>query len=301
MLAITAVAAVIVFARSAHACVVPPLHLATHHAELVSRTDEIAWAVFEQSNDGRATFRTIESLKGSVGPSFTIAESPRQTPSFRDREGVDFDRHRDWVFWSTGDKWTRQWNSGDCRMHPVFERGGKYLVFLNAQHWQAYERVEDPGDRWLAAVRLLMANPSAASGVRMTARDYVRDQRSIYVARVGDTVEPMKGPFLHTVSVDLRERIVGAKIADLVVRPPSDCCKSSSWVVVFVGQHGRDRSRAGRAWPPAEILPLHSAKTTSAAVHLDDAEFDLAEMPTEVEFLGPTRVKVRDVAALWKR
>jgi hypothetical protein len=44
----------------------------------------------------------------------------------------------------------------DCRIHPNFEEGRTYLVFLDEPyHPKSFERIASDSDKWLQAVRTL--------------------------------------------------------------------------------------------------------------------------------------------------
>jgi hypothetical protein len=163
-----------------------------HHAELVRRTPRIVLAravssepVVQRGVARRATdFATVEVLKGSVGPAFTLAfDEGRRSGAFKDEPGADFHGHEDWRVWES--MLTRQGNGSDCEMHPGFEPGATYLLFLDRPfHWRSFERIDRKDDRWLAAVRTLVASPDEVSGMALPLREYLREQEALFVGEV---------------------------------------------------------------------------------------------------------------------
>jgi hypothetical protein len=256
--------------RHAHACTIPPRALTTHHAELVRRAQKIALGRFEKATPVRvggaragyeAHFATIEVLKGPVGPRFSIVfgdEGPRDTldtQPFTDPPGADFHGHIDWEFWDQ--RATREGNGADCAMHARFQRGATYLIVIDTDHWRAYERIDRPDDRWLRAVKTLIAAPSAPSGLTMSLAAYIGEQRALFLGEMVHchVADDPDRPYPHEVKV--REVLFG-QVPDTVrirslIRGPTRC-RPGQRVVGVVHSSGALPPNEGK--PPARLFPL---------------------------------------------
>lgn len=229
-LLVALLALTILIPTRAAACTSPPKHLTVPHTQLVKRAARIALARFERGDSSaQPSFRTLEVLKGKVASTFRLAITDSSSASFKDLPGADFGRHRDGRFWESRD--TRQGNGPDCGMHPQFEIGATYLVFLDPPyHWRAFERIDQKDDLWLAAVRNLVRAPSQPSGLVVSAKEHLREQRSVFVARIKrcfvadawymhevELIEMLSGtPVTGTVFLDHR-RITPCETGTLVI------------------------------------------------------------------------------------
>jgi hypothetical protein len=264
-------------ARAARACTQPPKALTVHHSELVRRAPRIALARFEKATPFtsgecsaaepcyKTEFSTVEVLKGPVPPRFSLLfteESPRHPEGaqpFKDRPGADFHGHTDWEFWDSGT--TREGNGSDCEMHPRFELGARYLIFLGGSHWRAFERIDRPDDRWLRAVRALLAKPSSPSGLSMSLADYIADQRGLFVGEIvachlaGDRASPSA----HEVKV--REVLFGKVPRSVRMRSlirSTTRCEPGLRVVGVIHRSSAFPGHTNRR-PPGRLLPLNAA------------------------------------------
>jgi hypothetical protein len=104
-------------------------------------------------------FRLIEALRGEIASGFSI-DGDRWAKMLHD-EGVklptddDFGGHHDAV----SGQFIGGRTSGmtDCEIHPVFQKGGRYLIFLDAlRHPWGSERIIRDDDRWLLEVRRMV-------------------------------------------------------------------------------------------------------------------------------------------------
>jgi hypothetical protein len=139
------------------ACFSPPPEQGTPVTNLILRTRNILLAKVVSATDFDPEYKTVyefeilESLKGTVETNFTIIGhpyDPRQDERFK-----DYTYHTDEKFWnsSTG----RSWNDEDCEIHPKFENGITYLIFLDQPyHRKSFEIITDiKSDKWLHHVR----------------------------------------------------------------------------------------------------------------------------------------------------
>jgi hypothetical protein len=268
-------------ARPARACMVPPEHLTVHHAQLVRRANQIALARFENATPimtggcspqrvgYRARFATIEALKGDVGAHFTLEfgdAGPRDTfttQPFTDRPNADFHGHTDWEFWD--EKMSREGNGSDCAMHARFQSGATYLIFVDTDHWRAYERIDRPDDRWLRAVKALIAAPASRSGLVMPLAAYVGEQRALFVGEIAQchVVDDPELSYPHEVKV--REILFGqvpdtVRIRSLISGPAP--CKPGQRVVGMVHSSGA-LPRTTRSRPPA-CFPSRTAVSSTS-------------------------------------
>lgn len=186
------------FSASSHACRSPPSALFSHHSELVATSKNIVLAqvvgsgkrleVFGGHKRRAAKFVTIEVLKGKADPFFSLPNG--SIAGTGKKKSQDFDGHRDAIFW---DKHiTRQWNTPDCRMYPVFYLNRTYLLFLDHPHWRAYEEIRTRDDLWLAAVRRLVDDPSLSSGVSMSLGEWLGMTNGVFIGEV----QSCRGPTL---------------------------------------------------------------------------------------------------------
>jgi hypothetical protein len=282
-------------ARAGRACTIPPKALTVHHTELVRRATRIALARFERATAVttgecsaaqpcyKTEFSTIEVLKGQVPAHFSrlfMEESPRRPEGaqpFKDRQAADFHGHTDWEFWD--DRVTRGANGADCGMHPRFESGATYLIFLDTSHWRAFERIDRPDDRWLHAVKALIAKPSLPSGLSMSLADYVADQRALFVGEiVACYVAGDPGlPSAHEVKV--REALFGKVPPSVHIRSligAATRCEPGLRVVGAVHTSGpfaglSDRTSPGRLFPlkPANGIVDFDAEPSEAVITRD--------------------------------
>lgn len=185
-------------ASPVHACFEPPASLTLHHTDLIAKSKVVVLARVVGEAD-RATydtldvfqgpslhqrplarFETVETLRGKTPPEFSLSGGSLSAVDF-DLHG-DFDRHRQSVFWDK--KITRQWNDVDCRMYPQFHVGRTYLLFIDQPHWRAYEEIRHPDDLWLGAVRRVLADPAALSGLSLELKDWLSLSRGVFIGRI---------------------------------------------------------------------------------------------------------------------
>ena len=255
--------------RAARACTIPPKALTSHHAELVRRAQKIALGRFEKTTPFfiggdragyEAHFATIEVLKGPVGPHFSIVfgdEGPRDvsgTQPFTDPPDADFHGHMDWEFWDQ--QATREGNGADCAMHARFQSGATYLIVIDTDHWRAYERIDRPDDRWLRAVKTLIATPSARSGLSMSLAAYVGEQRALFVGEIVACYAPDDPNLPYPHEVKVREVLFGQVPGTVRIRSlvrGAVPCRPGQRVVGVVHSSGRSH---GDQRPPGRLFPL---------------------------------------------
>lgn len=126
-------------------------------AELIVKTATIVLAENTASAaEGQVmkfSFRTIEVLKGKDPGGFflTLAPAPGNYVE------TDFSGHADPEFWQ-GTYGRLPWRPGACEPSYAFERGGRYLLFLESLgNGAAAERVRESNDRWYTHVRRALA------------------------------------------------------------------------------------------------------------------------------------------------
>lgn len=186
----------LLFTNQVNACSVPPQELTRHHTDLVQDTESIVLAKAigpsEQFGDlltGQvrlAQFVTLEVIKGSAPPTFTIDNG-----FFRRENSVeahDFDGHSELAFWER-DR-TRQWNMPDCQMYPVFLQDRTYLLFLGTQHWRGYEEIVVNDDLWLEAVRKLSENPDLETGLSIEPEQWFSMAEGVFQGAVANCFGP---------------------------------------------------------------------------------------------------------------
>jgi hypothetical protein len=107
----------------------------------------------------RYRFRLIETLRGEIASSFsidgdwwakTLHDAGTKLPT-----DDDFGGHQN----AASGQLVGGRTSGetDCEIHPVFQEGGRYLVFLDTlRHPWGSERIIHDDDRWLLEVRRMV-------------------------------------------------------------------------------------------------------------------------------------------------
>lgn len=269
----------------ASACYVPPAALISHHTALVGQSNTIVLARVTGQSDRMglsmgelrplAQFETVEVLRGTVTPSFSLNNGVFVS-SGKDDIG-DFDGHRNSVFW---DKMiTRQWNSSDCQMHPVFSAGRTYLLFIDQPHWRAYEEIRSPDDLWLQSVRRLIEGPRLRSGVSMELVDWLALAHGVFVGRIRTCAAPnlLIEEVLHgSFGTEWRYATSGNN----GYWPDGDCVMGKRYLVITYEDH---------PFP----LPYYS----SSIFPLDDGNVDFrhAIADSEIEILGEP---IRDINSL---
>lgn len=138
------------------ACQVTPASQTVPKEELVARTKTIvlAKAVAAEALEGgrvKYTFKAERRIKGAAADEFTI-EGAAYEPKY---DGNHFKDHQEEHFWSTPRG--RCVHDTDCRIHPSFEVGRSYLIFLEMPyHQKSFEQAEkvsgEATDKWLAWV-----------------------------------------------------------------------------------------------------------------------------------------------------
>jgi len=191
------------------ACFAPPASLTVHHTDLVAETKVIVLArvigatdkptyntlgdmqANRDPNRALAKFEAIEVLRGKTPPEFSLSGGSLADVDYDPYN--DFDGHKSALFWDK--KITRQWNQPDCQMHPDFQVGRTYLLFVDHPHWRAYEEIRGPDDLWLQAVRRSIEDPSLPSGLSLSLDAWLALSHGVFVGRV----QSCDGP---TLSVD---------------------------------------------------------------------------------------------------
>ena len=144
-------------ATSALACYVPPVEQRVPPKELIARSKNIvlAQAIKAEILGGREilyTFKKIRSLAGRQEATFTLKSyvAPWEEPN------TTFNHHSDPEFWEQGG---RSPNDVDCKIHPSFSVGSKYLLFLDQPyHIKSFELIirtdgdKKMQDKWLQFV-----------------------------------------------------------------------------------------------------------------------------------------------------
>ena len=133
----------------------------------------------------------------------------------------------------------------------------QYLIFLDSSHWRSFERIDRPDDRWLRAVKTLIATPSAPSGLSMSLSEYLGEQKALFVGEVvGCYLKDPDVPYPNEVKV--REVLFGevpdtVRIRSLIGGPTR--CRVGQRVVGLIHSVGgiqppNNRKPPGRLFPP---------------------------------------------------
>jgi hypothetical protein len=311
-----AVGASLAISWEVSACTVPPKHLTTHHAELVRRSSRIALGRFEKVASSwlprflagdRYTlqFKTVEVVKGQVGERFSLAFNGAPPEGFKDGKDADFHGHADWDVWEG--KLTRQANEANCQMRPRFEVGATYLIFLDEPyHWRSFERVDRPDDRWLAAVKALVADPSRPSGMMQPLASHLTEQHDVFVGQITrcDVAPPETTTYRHEVKV--REVLGGGRRESvLLYHGGLQKCEPGAIVLGLIHAVGAYSGPADRE-PPGRLLPFRDergnpAKDLTDSIRVDfnagdseaiitkDAKPTLAQLRAEMKALPEAR------------
>ena len=283
--------------RPARACLRPPEELVVHHAELVKRSEWIALARFDRSERFtagkgeysypayRTHFTTLEVIKGKPGDTFThwFSDDERYLPKktlegFRDRPGADRDGHRDWSFWESRN--TRQWNGADCDMHPRFEVGATYLIFAgkNYDHWRSFERIDRPDDRWLAAVRSLVADPTKPSGLIMSLTSYLSEQEAVFIGKAEKCFQTSGLAFTHEISV--KEVLKGRPSNPVFLYGNHKGCRPGKLFLAVI-QAGEKPTIDNKKIQPGILIPLVSEDQTPVETLTDIPHIDFDSLGSE--------------------
>ncbi|WII72745.1 hypothetical protein QJS83_02530 [Bdellovibrio sp. 22V] len=128
------------------ACFAPKPEQVADPVVLIKRTNNIYLAEALGSLDGKVDFKVIERIKGKKREKF-------QVPALITEEtGTDFKAHTLESFWSKSGG--RGQIEPSCEIVPNFQKGKKYLVFLDKPyHLKSFELIETDGDVWLKKVR----------------------------------------------------------------------------------------------------------------------------------------------------
>lgn len=238
--------------QPADACSSPPPHLIAPHPDIVRRTARIALGRFERAG-ATLDFTTVEVIKGQVGARFSLPLAQGHPTGFKDQKDADFHGHTDWEFWEQ--RATREGNGADCLMHPRFQVGATYLIFLDRPyHWRAFERIDRPDDRWLAGVKALVAKPDRGSGLLQTLAAHVGEQYAVFLAEViGCHVSPT---YSHQLKV--REVLAGDRRDVLSLFHGGDRCVVGTMVLALVHRSAQQGTPTDHA-PPGRIIPFHDA------------------------------------------
>jgi hypothetical protein len=135
----------------------PPQSLITSSSHIALAE---AVAIDPLDNGVRFRFRLIEALRGDVASEFSVyADAGAKWLLDYEviRTNEDFGGHRDAT---SGQLFGGRTLEGtDCKIHPVFQRGGRYLLFLDElpNPWGS-ERIIAADDFWLAEVRRMIGS-----------------------------------------------------------------------------------------------------------------------------------------------
>lgn len=139
-------------APASQACRVPPAQQTIGPDELLAGARDVALAkVVHVADLGngmvRYDFVVERRLLGPERPEFSV--HGRAVGNYLEREpSMD---HSDPTFWQRGGG--RLTNEGDCVIRPAFQRGARYLMFMNqTATWRSFERITTGHDKWLAFV-----------------------------------------------------------------------------------------------------------------------------------------------------
>lgn len=170
------------------ACSAPPSYLTVPYYELISRTNRIALAeVVKIDSVGEHQyeyqFELEERVKGNVDNSFSMTFENYPSPFVKKAPDKDFNQHRGGVFWDQNA--ARQINDTDCRMHPVFEKGSTYLLFLDKPyHWKSFEVIKSKEDLWLQTVKNVVHSNNESYRLTQTLFEYLSAKKSVGIYRV---------------------------------------------------------------------------------------------------------------------
>lgn len=113
---------------------------------LIKRSKNIYLADAFESSGAKVDFKVIEILKGKRRTRFQISGA------FADEVGTDFNGHRLESFWSKSGG--RVQIEPNCEIVPNFQKGKRYLIFLDKPyHFKSFELIENGDDAWLKKVR----------------------------------------------------------------------------------------------------------------------------------------------------
>jgi hypothetical protein len=277
-------------ANAVLACADTPGQYKMHHALLVKLSPKIVLAEFTGAGADHHEFKSIEVLKGSVGHTFTLERKPERWEPYFSDDNNDFDGHKAGIFWDK--KISRQRNSSDCLMHPVFTVGERYLIFLGIRHWRGYEKISANNDRWLAAVRKLIQEPKLKSGFSQNIFEYLREKRALVVARFSNCPTEMeyvpKSAYMKfEYSVD--HHIFGELPSELPAIP---------WFVGRLSLMFYDEKPGTVKCPTDEqFLWMFYHGNSKLADHYEQAAFpidngivDFSQVRTEINLTGPRKI-----------
>lgn len=174
-------------AAASQACRSAPEGQLIDAGELVRRATDVAVGQVISAtplNDYDTEYRLIV-LDQLAGPARKVITVTGSTAAYRERD-TTYDDHKDFRFWARGGG--RAMNGADCVIHPSFEVGASYLVFLGAPStWRSFERIGMIGgavnqdDRWLAYVKAQLAKRGDTMATTAdSAPGYARIGRFLY-------------------------------------------------------------------------------------------------------------------------
>jgi hypothetical protein len=167
-------------------------------------------------------------------------------------------------------------------MRPPFEVGATYLIFLDPPyHWRAFERVDRRDDRWLSAVKALVADSSRPSGMMQPLAAYLAEQSAIYVGEIARCFvsRPEILGSLHEVRV--REVLVGATRESVLMHFHGlRKCEPGLLVLALVHSVGA-YSGLPDADPPGRILSFLPKESTRARELADPLHVDFNQGDSE--------------------
>jgi len=135
----------------------PPQSLITNSSQIALAE---AVAIDPLDNGVRFRFRLIEAVRGDVASEFGVYADAGAKWLLDDeamRTNEDFGGHRDAT---SGQLFGgRTLEGADCKIHLVFQRGGRYLLFLDELYnpWSS-ERIIAADDLWLVEVRRMIGS-----------------------------------------------------------------------------------------------------------------------------------------------
>lgn len=127
-------------------CFAPKSEQSTDVVTLIKRTNNIYLAEAVNLSNGKFDFKVLEKIKGKIRDKFQVRAL------ISDETGTDYNSHKLESFWSKSGG--RMQVEPSCEIIPNFQKGKKYLVFLDKPyHLKSFEIIVTDGDEWLKKVR----------------------------------------------------------------------------------------------------------------------------------------------------
>lgn len=147
--------------ENAICCPAIPPEEYTPYTDLIHGTTRIALGSLQNSKvlqDGSREylFKTTKVVKGSVGETFTVVDVDIGV-AISSENNSDYEGHTKKEFWENP-YFGRGQSFIDCKIHPVFNQGDQYLIFLDKPyHWKSFERVATLQDKWFVEVSTVVS------------------------------------------------------------------------------------------------------------------------------------------------